>query len=293
MDCLLGGLRRLGKYFFKMEQELLGILKTNKQGLSVTILLSKLNTTNTELTKLLNELTERMEIELLHSNNQIIVRTRTQQEIDILKVLNHDELIIYKLIQQSQTKGIWLKLLRDKSQLHTKIVNDSIKRMEKLKIVKQVKSVKTNKKVYMLYEMEPNIELTGGSWYTDEEMDMEFINELCSSILKFITSKSSPVDILMVDRDGISDDQVHSWLMNSNITTQQLSLEDVQLLLNRLCFDDLLFYTGVGYRVVKNQLKASNGFVESGCGQCPVFQDCSSEGVVNPNDCVYLTDWLV
>lgn len=43
--------------------------------------------------------------------------------------------------------------------------------------------------MYMLVEYEPSVELTGGSWYTDETMDVAFIDTLSTFILKFISSK--------------------------------------------------------------------------------------------------------
>lgn len=46
-----------------------------------------------------------------------------------------------------------------------------------------------HKKVYMLYELEPSTELTGGAWYTDNEMDMGFIESLSTQVYKYIVTK--------------------------------------------------------------------------------------------------------
>ncbi len=45
----------------------------------------------------------------------------------------------------------------------------------------------------MLYELEPSVELTGGAWYTDQELDVEFIDTLANQLYKFIASKVSTV----------------------------------------------------------------------------------------------------
>lgn len=45
------------------------------------------------------------------------------------------------------------------------------------------------RKVYMLYELEPSVELTGGAWYTDQELDVEFIDQLSNQLYRFIVSK--------------------------------------------------------------------------------------------------------
>lgn len=38
----------------------------------------------------------------------------------------------------------------------------------------------------MLYSLEPSVSLTGGPWYTDNELDTEFIKHLTDACLKFI-----------------------------------------------------------------------------------------------------------
>lgn len=43
----------------------------------------------------------------------------------------------------------------------------------------------------MLAHLEPSVEMTGGPWYTDNELDTEFIKLLCSACLRFIRDKVS------------------------------------------------------------------------------------------------------
>jgi len=35
-----------------------------------------------------------------------------------------------------------------------------------------------------------------------------------------------------------------------------------------------------------------NGFTQSPCGVCPVFNDCHDEGEITPLKCLYLKNWL-
>eukprot|EP00976_Prorocentrum_cordatum_P114481 1195854-Prorocentrum_minimum.AAC.7 len=65
-----------------------------------------------------------------------------------------------------------------------------LKTLEMRKLIKAVKSVASkNRKVYMLYELEPSKELTGGAWYTEQEFDAEFIQVLRDHCLKFVMHK--------------------------------------------------------------------------------------------------------
>jgi hypothetical protein len=42
------------------------------------------------------------------------------------------------------------------------------------------------RKVYMLYDLEPSAEITGGPWYSDNEFDTAFIDAHADAILTFI-----------------------------------------------------------------------------------------------------------
>ena len=42
------------------------------------------------------------------------------------------------------------------------------------------------RKIYMLSHLEPSSAITGGPWYTDNELDTEFIKQLMDACLGFI-----------------------------------------------------------------------------------------------------------
>ena len=44
----------------------------------------------------------------------------------------------------------------------------------------------------MLFHLEPSTEMTGGPWYTDKELDTEFIKLLTAACLKFIRDRVRP-----------------------------------------------------------------------------------------------------
>lgn len=41
----------------------------------------------------------------------------------------------------------------------------------------------------MLYELTPSSEVTGGAWYTDQELDVDFIDTLAAACYKYIYSR--------------------------------------------------------------------------------------------------------
>ncbi len=107
--------------------------------------------------------------------------------------LDENETMVYSHIKDSRNEGIWTKQLKARTGLHQTIINRCLKSLEQKQLVKAVKSVKyPTRKIYMLYGLTPSIELSGGPWYTDNELDTGFINELSMACLNFIRSKSFP-----------------------------------------------------------------------------------------------------
>ena len=43
----------------------------------------------------------------------------------------------------------------------------------------------------MLYDLIPAKEISGGPWYTEQEFDGEFVDELCKFIVTFVRSKGT------------------------------------------------------------------------------------------------------
>jgi DNA-directed RNA polymerase III subunit RPC6 len=81
----------------------------------------------------------------------------------------------------------------------------------------------------MLYDVVPAKEITGGPWYTEQEFDHEFVDELCNFIVQFVRAQG------MADLNGIN-----SRVRISGISKVELSLEELELVLQTLVYDGRL-----------------------------------------------------
>merc|ERR1712238_318752 len=92
--------------------------------------------------------------------------------------------LVYQTIEKAGDVGIWTKEIRNKTNIQQQALTKIFKIMESRQLIKPIKSV-TNKsrKLYMLYDLAPSKEITGGPRYTELEFDHEFINELRNFIL--------------------------------------------------------------------------------------------------------------
>lgn len=166
-------------------------------------------------------------------------------EASMLGSMDANELIIYNHIKEAKNEGIWTKLIKARTNLHQTVMTRCLRLLEQKQLVKSVKSVKfPTRKIYMLYDLTPSIELSGGPWYTDNELDTGFIHELSMACLRFIQSKSWP-------KDGCSSalypashthhfptaQQVHRYLRQARLTDTELEQEHVVALLDLLIYD--------------------------------------------------------
>jgi DNA-directed RNA polymerase III subunit RPC6 len=75
----------------------------------------------------------------------------------------------------------------------------------------------------------------------------------------------------------------------------ELTKDDIECILETLIYDakierivkgDAVFYVAV------NSFLDTPGLARTPCGICPVFKECTPNGLVNPKSCQYLTKWL-
>ena len=158
----------------------------------------------------------------------------------------------------------------------------------------------------------------GNVRYTDQELDVEFIDTLASQTYKFILSLSFPKNSTAIfpgTWQGYPTTlQVHNWISKSKITSTELSISDVQSLIDRLVYDgkvirlsktagadtfamdsdveEFVVEDGFSmYKAVKSP-NFENAWTSLPCGQCPVFDVCQEGSLVSPSGCVYFREWL-
>ncbi|KAI0363406.1 hypothetical protein BV20DRAFT_1058085 [Pilatotrama ljubarskyi] len=178
-------------------------------------------------------------------------RAVMKKELDVKKDMSGEESMILSYIQAAGNEGIWTKHLKAKTELHQTVIDRCLKSLTQKQLIKAVKSVKfPTRKIYMLAHLEPSVEMTGGPWYTDNELDTEFIKLLCSACLRFIRDRSAPkpkggdpssssglLYPISAAPSYPTAQQILTFLSKSRITETQLSVEHVEMLLNVLVLD--------------------------------------------------------
>ncbi|RDW87565.1 DNA-directed RNA polymerase III subunit Rpc34-like protein [Coleophoma crateriformis] len=105
--------------------------------------------------------------------------------------LTSEQEMVYQLVDSAGTDGIWSKTIKSKTNLHDAVFRSSIKFLETKGLIRDMKTVEhPNRKMYIKSSIRPSDRATGGSWYTDGEMDEEFISMLMDVLYNYISAKS-------------------------------------------------------------------------------------------------------
>lgn len=172
----------------------------------------------------------------------------------------------------------------------------------------------------MLYDVDPSTEVTGGAWYTDQELDQDYVTEIMKFVLHWIRAHLAPQpDVLSDRRKAVSAAQVQQALEESAISAMPLSEPDVRTLLLMCVYDGALEklpglpeqfrLSSRGFRKRFGQMSASAAnapkdrpqgvesemgefLTQSPCGICPVYKRCTEGAIINPQDCHYYDAWV-
>lgn len=276
------------------------------------------NSTPEQIVGMMQELLNHRLVAVASRGTDVVFQPIDPQEAEMIKGMSQDEHLVYTCIQAAGRDGVWTKSIRAKTQLHQTVVSRCLKSLENSRQIKSIKSVKhPTRKIYMLYHLEPSAELTGGPWFTDSEMDSEFIETLLMVVWKFIASRTFPAVFNEADPskpqqsypvghvDYPTVEQVHQFVIDSKIVQgTPIAVPDIRHLCEVLVYDDRLerVHLGRAYRATWASVVAEGGgptketitqpLTETACGACPVFNVCDPSGPVNPGSCVYYDEWL-
>ncbi|KFZ17354.1 hypothetical protein V502_04627 [Pseudogymnoascus sp. VKM F-4520 (FW-2644)] len=246
--------------------------------------------------------------------------------------LTHEQEMVYSLIDESSTEGIWSKTIKNKTALHESLMRSALKALETKRLISDMKSVEhPTRKMYIKSTLRPSEKATGGAWYTDNELDEAFIEGLTGVLYKYIEARSfyrstsrrplkriagrpapkqaqggESITLLPLPptyRGYPSLAELTLFIESSPITSTTLSADDISALLDVLIYDRRIEQVvagpeGVAFKAVRKAIvgdesvERGNGVTEAPCGRCPVFELCEEGGPVSASSCVYFQEWL-
>ncbi|CAF0812065.1 unnamed protein product [Brachionus calyciflorus] len=296
------------------EQRILELCAQNPDGVSDTMLQQDMPQINAQQRlAALNRLLSLGKLDLLKSP-QLGIVYRLKDNLDINSALSStgdvDEKLVFSIIKESGNKGIWIRDISIKTNVKSTALNKTLKSLETKKLIKSVQSVNANKKkVYMLYDLEPDRSITGGAWYSGKEFESEFVEILNEQCYHFLVQRKEQMDekfandpVMRKTSSFVSSKEIRDYIKNLGISRVDLSTEDIETILNTLVFDGKCERSvmtkqneQIGlYRAVNSVLdpKKGSNLIRLPCGICPLIDNCYIDSIINPQQCVYMKEWL-
>ncbi|KAK4533866.1 hypothetical protein CCYA_CCYA19G4748 [Cyanidiococcus yangmingshanensis] len=190
--------------------------------------------------------------------------------------LSNTERAVYEQVRVAGEYGVWVRHIRGRLGLPLSDVNRALKELQRRELVKQVQNVRNKtRKLYMLAELEPSREVTGGPFYDDEgTFDHEFIHQLRELIWR-----------RLMQVPWTSANELTKFLNQSNVLRFTLEPSDLEMVLQTMCWDLMLCRatdTSAQVRQVRNargleQHKTRNSRVPHGSSKTADGMDSNTE----------------
>nr|XP_023021012.1 probable DNA-directed RNA polymerase III subunit RPC6 [Leptinotarsa decemlineata] len=286
------------------ESQLLDLAKSQAQGISDEDIKAHIpDIPITELVAIINKCLSKGTLELFKKNGKPYYKYKNPSKKSTPKGTDNEEKVVYKIIEEAGNIGIWIRAIRVASNLNAIQLNKVVKSLEMKKLIKAVKSVsESKKKVYMLYDLEPDRSVTGGSWYQGHDFESEFVDVLNQQCHRFLVEKWEEAKkfgggpLLIKNRSYATASDVHKFISELGISKVSLTVDDIESILYTVVLDNnaerIVATNGSYLYKAVNRFISATGLVQASCGICPLANRCADTGLVNPKACTYFTDWL-
>ncbi|CAJ0963840.1 unnamed protein product, partial [Mesorhabditis belari] len=244
----------------------------------------------------INALLADQRLEILKQGEQIKFRVKKGTQ---LAGVSQEEQLIYQLVEESATNGIWIRELREGSGLSQIQLRKVLKQLETRKLIKTVKAVGTTRKCYMLSQLEPSTTLTGGTFYSDQQLDTELIQTmvtLCVGFLqarrrKAIEEAKNSIE-MQKELSLVRPSEISAYIVEKRVLKMAVSDEDIDRVLEVAILDGSVERRPDGrLRAIADGIRTS-ALVTIPCATCPVIDDCKPGHVISPATCQYMKDWI-
>jgi len=286
-----------------VEAQIIELVTSFPQGVGDKVLIANMPYVDPKArAQAINKLLVEEKIDLFKSSDGLLYRLKSPSKAASISG-DQEEKIVFRIIENAGNLGSWIRDIRAKSNLGQTQLTKVLKSLEAKRLIKAVKSVNaTKKKVYMLYNLEPDHSVTGGAWYSDQDFESEFVEILNQQCYRFLHHKleqskaSSAGPIAAKNSSMVSTSEVAKFITDLGISKVALKTEDIEAILNTIVLDGKAEKCEGGergslFRAVE-PLLPSAGLARSPCGVCPVIRRCGDKGNIKPATCNYFRDWL-
>ncbi|MFS7922893.1 putative RNA polymerase Rpc34, winged helix-like DNA-binding domain superfamily [Helianthus anomalus] len=210
-----------------------------------------------------------------------------------------DQQVVLNFIKSKGEDATTKGNINKETKVPTKIVTKCIDNLLALSLIKKIPHAQFKGDYYIAAEFKPSNAVSGGEWYLDGKLDTQFINQLKDVCLRIVKS------LKVATAEGVHEVFKKRRLTNVECTSQQISEILGSMVLENLIIEVKSSGHGEYHSIPVGNVcyRCPVGNLEQGgpdrgamasipCGVCPRIRECTPDGLISPNTCVYYTKWL-
>ncbi|CAK5055705.1 unnamed protein product [Meloidogyne enterolobii] len=241
-------------------------------------------TTAVELGAVVNRLLSESKIEMLRRADQASGGSdfylRLKKGSDLTNV-SPEEQLVYSIVEEAKRMGVWIRDIRERSGLNDLQMRRVLKALEQRKLIRSIKAAGTTRKTYILYGLEADESLTGGTFYSDQQLDSEFVQTLIHVCTNWLLQRARQAEELH-----------RSDPVAQRICRVQLGTADVESVLDIAVLDGRMEKRlDRSYRALRLR-KRTTPLASIPCLQCPMSGECTPGHVISPENCEYFRQYF-
>ncbi|KAH7326440.1 RNA polymerase Rpc34 subunit [Stachybotrys elegans] len=136
---------------------------------------------------------DKLFVTMREASGNVLWKWRDAQEAHKYKQCTTDEeVMVYSLIDDSGGDGMWSQTIQKRLNMHDSVFKNAVKHLQAKGLIVPFKNVEhPNKKMYIKASIRPSERATGGPWYTDQNFDDAFTEDMQRVIFDLIKMNSS------------------------------------------------------------------------------------------------------
>ena len=211
-----------------IEEQILLLLKKNPEGVTNEVLLNSIDVKNEEIVEKLSNLIESSRVYISEINGDVLFKYRTEREASKFRDLAPEEVHTYSLIVESGPNGMSTNEVKSKLGMNMTLLTKILKKLEKKSLIKSLKMVNMkNKKIWIGFDIEPSVEVTGGIWCSNQEFNKDLVTVIKQKCLEYLerTKIANRKDFIIC-------------IKSIGIIQSEVKEDDIQKIINLLVFDN-------------------------------------------------------
>ena len=196
------------------------------------------------ITKVINHLLTAKRIVMFQdANKNLTYELQSKEMAEKLSRLSKEEQQVLQEVRKGKNHGVWIRDLRYNTRLQKNRIEKILKKLTITGLIKSVKSIASmNRRLYMLKDIEPSRDISGGPWYTDSEFDADFINSLRSAIEQILRmstqgSGAESGNVLLMSTVDLHKKLSQVGVMNEDV---KLTVNHIQEIVDTLVYDAII-----------------------------------------------------